>query len=63
MLKGAGRSIMMLIITKHRQDLMSRALSQGDMRSVMQNMRRELLYISSTSTSREAPDLIVMQQA
>lgn len=54
---------MMLIITKHRQDLMSRALSQGDMRSVMQNMRRELLYIRSTSTSREAPDLIVMQQA
>lgn len=41
---------------------MSRALSQGEMRSVMQTMRRELLYICSPTTGKEAPDLIVMQQ-
>lgn len=54
---------MIMIITKHRPDLMSSALSQGDTSSVMQNMRRELLHISSASTSKEPPDLIVMQQA
>lgn len=50
-----------MILTKHGPDLMSRALSGGDMRSVMQNMRMELLYISSPSTNREAPDVIVKQ--
>lgn len=28
----------------------------------MENVRRELLFISSPSTSREAPNLILMQQ-
>lgn len=60
MLKDSGSSVIMILI-KHRPDLMSRALSWGDMRSVMQNMRMELLYISSPSTSREAPDLTVQQ--
>lgn len=53
---------MIMIVTKYRPDLMSRALSQGDTRSVMQHMRREFLHISSPSNSKEAPGLIVMQQ-
>lgn len=31
-------------------------------RSAVENMRRELLLITSSSTSREVPNFIVMQQ-